>query len=1358
MKKRQLWKDIFHAITSSWGRFLAIFALMVLGVFVFVGLKVTGPDMRSTAENFFSKNNLADLSILSTYGLDESDQKLIESANQLERVEYSYLKDVVIKNTDESIRIFSASDTLSQYEVVNGSMPKSDDEIALDYLYKGDYEIGDTIMFTEKEDAEGNKVLKKHRFTIVGFVKSSELIDKNNIGQTNVGTGKLHGYAVVTENVFDSDVYMIARLSFLNTENSDAYSDEYSELVQRHKADMKTTLQNQPEKRLEAIKEEKQAEIDEGWEEINDAKQQIADSQAELDDAKLQIDDAKAEVKENQEKLDTEAANAQAQIDDGQQQLNGAQASIAVAESQLKDAQAQLSNGQATLDAKWAQLQSAKNQLDDAKQVLDKTNSQLASAAQAIQEGKAQLESARQQIVQNEQSVVAAQNEINENQKALEANKAVLAEKQAEINAQQASLNEAKAEAEQAQSEIDSKQAELHAKTTELVNGKASYEAGIAELEKGLSSGKEQLVALQGQQATLIETIRQLEAEKEAAEQAGDPVKAEEIQKQLEVVQGQLNQVMTGIASAEQSIAEAENTLVVTQGEYESFMTNTYTPGMAMIESGQAELDEKQAQVNAGNQQIAAGQAKIDEAQAQVDAGNRQIAAGQAKIDDAQAQVDAGIQQLNEAKATLAQKETVLASKEKQYEDGLEAYNQGVGTYNKNLQSYYSGLEKWKEGVETLNKNSAEYESNVKRLAQAKAELADQQQTLAEAKNELAQKQSEGQRQIDDANAQIASKENEYKEKLEEFEREKSKAEKEIAENEQDLKEAEEELNDLALPVYTVGDRKDNAGYKTYLDNSQRIDVLSTVFPVFLFAIAALVSLTTMTRFVEEQRINMGTLKALGYSNRDIQKKFVVYGLVSSTLGSAVGAVLGHTLIPVIIFNAYAASSTFAKVELHFAPLYTIVAFAIAILCTVLSAYLAAMKELREQPARLLLPKPPKVSSRILLERIKPIWNRMSFTYKVTARNLFRYKKRMFMTIFGVAGCTALLITGFGLDNSLSGIVDRQFGDLIKYDLIVVNNEDLDTGETQELNSQLHDEAIQQTTDVHYEELTTVAGENNDTQSITLLVPEKEETFRDFVNLQNRESNQKIKLTNDGVVISERLADLLDVSTGDTIELTDSDDQKRDMKIAGITEMYMGHYAFMSKTEYADVFGKNMSANASLVTLKDHSASSIEEHAADFIKLSGVKGVQQNIQLRTQINAIMKGLDKVILVLIIASTLLATVVIYNLTNINVSERIRELSTIKVLGFYDKEVTLYIYRETIILSILGVLVGYAVGFFLHSFIIDSLPPDDSMFSPDLWLSNFALSTGITLLITFVIMIVMHYKIKHVEMLDALKSVE
>lgn len=922
MRKKQLWKDIRRSISSSYGRFLSIFSLMLLGAFAFVGLKVTGPDMRTTAEEFYSKNNLAFVTVTSTWGLDTDDQALLKESDQLSDIEFGYLKDVVVKNTDTSFRIFSAPDNLSKYEIVDGKMPTKENEIALDYQQQEDHKIGEEISFSEEKDTEGKTILKKHTFKITGFVKSSELIDKTSIGQTTVGRGQLDSYAVVQPEVFDSEFFMIARLAFTDTETIDAYSDAYNEIVGKHRENIDQLLSKRPSERLTTLKEEKQETIDDGYQEVNQVKRELTDAEEQLADARKQIDEAKAQ---------------------------------------------------------------------------------------------------------------------------------------------------------------------------------------LAEMESSLGLGIPEL-----------------------------------------------------------------------QQQYDTF-----------------------------RQEVAAQEAVYDEQ--------------------------------------------------------LTAFNE---------------------------------------------------------------KKAEAATEIDDA--------------------------------EEELSESQTDLDKLEAPVYTVNDRKDNPGYKQYLENSQRIDILSNVFPVFLFAIAALVSLTTMTRFVDEQRINMGTLKALGYSNRDIKKKFIVYGLIPSSLGAAAGTLLGHILLPTVIFNAYAATSTFSEIKLLFSLKYTLIAILIAVICTVVPAYMLATAELKEKTASLLLPKPPKAGARILLERIKPIWNRMSFTYKVTARNLFRYKKRMFMTIIGVAGCTALLITGFGIRDSLSGIVDKQFGELINYDLIMIDDENSSINE--ELAGQEVEKEIKKSTDIRYEAVSVVAGENGDKQSITLLATEAPDAFSDFVTLRNRQSGEKIQLSDSGAVLSEKLAELLNASVGDSITVQDNEDQERKLIVADITEMYMGHYIFMNPAVYHSVFEKDITLNGKLVVLNDRSSSSSDEVATELMSLEGIRGVVQSKELSRKIDAVMGGLNNVIIVLIVCAILLAVVVIYNLTNINVSERIRELSTIKVLGFYDKEVTLYIYRETIILSIFGTLAGYVIGFFLHSFIMVSLPPDEAMFNPELMLMNFVLSAGITMAITFIIMWVMHRKIKSVNMLDALKSVD
>lgn len=984
MHKKKLWKDIRRSVTGSWGRFFSILSLMALGTFAFVGLKVTGPDMRATAENFYDQTNLADMTLTSTWGLDDSDQDLLAKADKLDEVEYGYLEDVTVKDTDTSMRIFSAPEDLSQYEVVKGNMPQNKNEIVLDYQQQGNYKIGDEIKLSqeESENSDDNEesaqdILDRTSYKVVGFVKSSEITETSNIGQTTVGTGQLDSYGVVPEENFDSDVYMIARMDFSDTQNLNAYSDNYDRLIRKHQKSVEELFADQDEKRLNDVKEDQQKEIDDGWDEINDTKQELADAQSQLEDAKDQIQDAQAEIDDNQAELDEEVTQAQSQIDDSQQQLE-----------------------------------------------------------------------------QGRSSVATAQN----------------------------------------------------------------------------------------------------------------PAVAEE------------------------------------------------------------ELRNKEAE-------------------------------------------------------------------------------------------------------------------------------------LTQAKNNLANEQAQGQQQLDQAQEELADQQEEYEENKADYEDQKQEADEEIPDKEQDLRDAQDELDDLEAPDYTFEDRKDgNPGYKQYLENSQRVDILSNIFPVFLFAIAVLVSLTTMTRFVDEERINSGTLKALGYSNWDVKKKFVVYGIISSALGALIGTALGHTLLPTVIFEAYAASSTFDQVTLNFSPFYTFIGFGIAIICTTLPAYLVANRELKEKTAQLLVAKPPKKGSRILLERITPIWNRMSFTYKVTARNLFRYKKRMFMTIFGVAGCAALLVTGFGIRDSLTGIVDHQFDDLVKYDLIVSKTDDLSDDEQEQLDEKLDQSDISNDTDVHYEELNVRAGENNDTQDITMLVPDDERAFDQDVEMVNRQSQKQLSLPDDGAIFSEKLADLLGAEKGDTVSLDDEDGQSHSVKVAGVTEMYMGHYIYMNQEAYQNSFDSAGDPNGYLVTLNNTTQDNIDEQSSSFMDLDGVQGVVQSSAISEQIDNVIDGLNNVILVLITCATLLALVVIYNLTNINVSERIRELSTIKVLGFYDREVTMYIYRETILLSILGILAGYVVGYYLHGFIMQTLPPDDAMFSPGLQLSNFILSAGITLLITFILMFVIHRKLKNIDMLEALQSAD
>lgn len=1112
MKKRKLNKDIRKSITSSFGRFISIMFLMLLGSLALVGLVVTGPDMRQTGTNYFEKLNTADITIISDYGIDTSEKEQIEKASNIKEVEYIYLKDVTIENQNDSIRVFSKPESISLYEITEGKLPNESNEIAISNKYKGDYKIGDTIKFTEKLEND-KETLINHEFTIVGFINSSEILSSLNLGQTTVGTGELNGYAVVNEDNFDSDVYMMAKLKFTDTENLDPYSDEYNDKIQRHKEELENLLKEQQETRLSNIKAEYQEKIDDAQKEVDDAKKELEDVRSELADAKTKIEDAKNEISEN--------------------------------ETKLNNAQNEISN--------------------------------------------------------NEEKIKSKENELNTKQK--------------EYNNGIKSYENSKKELESAEKQINSSQTEIDNKKAELENGKVQYEVAIANLNEAVSECEQTL-----KNDNLPANTRT------------------EIEQKLGVYKAQLLQ---------------------TQTAYNDFMNNTYTSGIVAINQAQTTLDQKKQEYNTAKTQLENADKELK---------------------SAKTQLDSGIKELQNAKTKL-------------------------------------------------QNAKKEYNSSKTKLDSAKIELSE--------------------------------KEQEYEEKLAEFNEKEPDALKEIEDAEKELKDAREKLEELGLPTYSVDNRREipgGEGYSIYETVSEIIDSLAKVFPVFLYFVAALVTLTTMARFVGDERINSGTLKSLGYSNQDVIKKFTIYGLIAGMTGTIIGVILGHTLIPMIVYNAYKGGFTFPQIELHFHLYITIVAIILSLLSSVLPARIIARKELQETTASLLQPKAPQAGTKILLERIKPIWSKMKFTQKVTARNIFRYKKRMFMTIFGVAGAASILFAGFSVKYSLSGINERQFKHIIKYDAIIALKDDLTEKEQQEVNDMLESDAINSYSSIYYEEVTKTAGKNNDKQSIKLIVPQNTEEFNEYISIMDRKTGNNINLTDDGVVISERLSTLLNVKVGDTFTFTDSSDEERTVRVSGICEMYAGHFIFMNEQEYKNIYEKNLESNAKLLLFQDSSLENVENQSAKFMELLAVKGVVQNTTLYNQINTIVNSLNNIMLALIIIAVLLAIVILYNLTNINVAERIRELCTIKVLGFYDRETTMYIYRETIFLSAIGIVVGWIIGILLHNYILTVVPPDEVMFDPKLWIGAYIIPFVTITVVTFVLKFYVNNKLKNVDMLEALKSVD
>ncbi|KXT69145.1 ABC transporter permease protein [Streptococcus gallolyticus] len=626
----------------------------------------------------------------------------------------------------------------------------------------------------------------------------------------------------------------------------------------------------------------------------------------------------------------------------------------------------------------------------------------------------------------------------------------------------------------------------------------------------------------------------------------------------------------------------------------------------------------------------------------------------------------------------------------------------------------------------------AEVDANQEKVDSAKAQLAAQESALASLS---AEQQAAAQSSIDQAQA-------------------------EITESESEIQEAQAKIDAMTEPTYTSYTRSTlpgGEGYQTYESSTSSISSIGNIFPVVLYVVAALVTFTTMTRFVDEERTNSGILKALGYSNSDVIKKFVIYGFVASMIGTVLGIVAGHYLLSRIIAQIVTSDTTLGETHLYFYWNYTAIALVLALISAVLPAFLIAKNELSEKPAQLLLPKPPVKGSKIFLERIGVIWRRLSFTHKVTARNIFRYKQRMLMTIFGVAGSVALLFAGLGIRSSLGNVIENQFTNLMPYDMIVVKNDDNSSSENQEVKDFMDSNKVSQYQSIYFTTLSETISGLTDKQTVSIMVSSGDD-FGDFIHLKDASSGDSLTLSDDGIIISEKLASLYHVEAGDSFTLKDSDGKKHTVKVAAVAEMNVGHYLFMSQKVYQKIFGETPNDNAYLVTLKNDSSSNIEKLSTKLLAMSGVSAVSQNSSLVKTVKSVVASLNGAMTILIVVSILLAVVILYNLTNINVAERIRELSTIKVLGFYDKEVTMYIYRETISLSLIGIIVGLIGGKYLHQVIMGMIGSDSIMFGTTVGWDIYAIPIAVIAIILLALGWLVNHILKTVDMLEALKSVD
>ena len=655
-------------------------------------------------------------------------------------------------------------------------------------------------------------------------------------------------------------------------------------------------------------------------------------------------------------------------------------------------------------------------------------------------------------------------------------------------------------------------------------------------------------------------------------------------------------------------------------------------------------------------------------------------------------------------------------------------------------------LEKMKkEAQESLDEGKKQLDEAETNLTAGKKRLQDIETRLQAQENQVSQlpepQKSQASSQLEEAKDQLKQE----KEKL-------SQAETDLASEKDKWQTSQDEVNTLTEPTYHVYNRKSSPtgqGYLMYSNSAMSIRAVGNIFPVVLYAVAAMVTFTTMTRFVDEERTNAGIFKALGYHSKDIIAKFVIYGLVAGTLGTLLGILLGHYVLAPTISHIITERMIVGESQQNFYWTYSCLALGLSLIASVLPAYLVSRRELHEEAAQLLLPKPPVKGSKILLERITFIWSRLSFTQKVTARNIFRYKQRMLMTIFGVAGSVALLFAGLGIQSSVVGVADRQFKDLQQYQMVLSVNSRASDSDKAKLEEKLKSDEVENYRLISSKQIEEDYAGKAGVQTVTMMVTDQDD-LAPFVLLEK--NGEKLGLSN-GVVLTEKLAQLAGVSVGDNFTI-----DGKTFKVGAITEHYVGHFVYMNQATYEEIYGQAPKMNTYLVQLKDKSEGNTERVAGEFMDQTAVSGLVQNASTIQLFESFANSLNHTMAILVLVSVLLAIVILYNLTNINVAERIRELSTIKVLGFHNKEVTLYIYRETIILSLIGMIVGLVSGFYLHQFLIQMIAPGTFRFQPKVgWEVYLIPILAVSVILTILGFFVNHY-LRKVDMLEALKSVE
>ena len=729
--------------------------------------------------------------------------------------------------------------------------------------------------------------------------------------------------------------------------------------------------------------------------------------------------------------------------------------------------------------------------------------------------------------------------------------------------------------------------------------------------------------------------------------------------------------------------------------------------------------------------------------QSLVDDATKKINDAQKEFDDKKLEVDT---ELKDAESQIKKAEKQINSSEKQ----IEAAESELALHQKQATEQFEALANQIALAEQQLEEST-IDPAIKEMQ--KQEIECQKVELERAKQESSAKFEEAQAEIASNKTEIRKGKNELSKNKEEFESKKQEAEDKLNEAQAKIDDAKEEINKIEKCKWYIQNRLDNSGYNNIFDAIKTMSNIARLFPAIFYLVAVLISLTSMTRMIEEERIEIGTLKALGYTNMQIISKYIIYSLLACIIGGVLGMTVGLYLLPTIVWSLYSMIYNMP----HFYCTYRfgigLIGIILAFICIGGATLLVARKELKQMPSVLMRPKPPKNGKKILLEKISFIWKRFNFSHKVTARNIFRYKKRAIMTVVGIAGCTGLMLTGFGIRDSVDDIPSAQFNGIFKYDTSITLSNTNGLSDIEEYLK--NNESIE-----NFVEVCATTGElskESTSCNVTVFVPDSLDNYNSVYNLIDYQTEEAISISNEGIIITDKAAEMLGVTVGDEITFIDGDDVQYQFKIENIAKNHVGHYVYMSKEIYENNF-KPYKTDIVYLNTKNISDEAQNEILKNILNMDGVASVSSINALMQSVSDMLNTMNYVVLVLIVASAMLDFVVLYNLANINIAERQREIATLKVLGFYDKEVDNYINKENIIFTVLGIALGLILGTFLTSAIIGSIEIDVLKFMRNIKPISYVYSAVITLLFSFIVNFIIHFVLKKIDMIESLKSVE